>query len=104
MAECERRRAKATAEIETMKVNVRRGLLLADWPARHAANSLTIDWRQNCMEWFSVRQGPMILTRMQRPIVHGEQWSLHMAIQRVMRDVLSGVDRAVADGGGAPTT
>ena len=73
MAEAERRRAKATTELETMKVAVRRGLLLADWPARHAYSGLIIEWRDHCMEWFAVRQGPYLLSKMQRPIIHAEQ-------------------------------
>jgi len=96
MTEVERRRAMATMELEAMKVAVRRGQLLADWPARHAVNGLIIEWQQQCMEWFSVRQGPDLLAKMRRPIMHSEQWSLHMAVQGVMRTLLGNVDRAVA--------
>lgn len=79
-----------------MKVAVRRGELLADWPARRAANGLVIDWQQQCMEWFAVRQGPILLTRMHRGITHSEQWALFKALQGVMRTLLGNVDRAVA--------
>jgi hypothetical protein len=96
MAEAERRRARATTELETMKVAVRRGLLLADWPARHAYSGLIIEWRDHCMEWFAVRQGPGLLSKMQRPIIHAEQWALFTAVRGVMRTLLGNVDRAVA--------
>jgi hypothetical protein len=95
LAQAERRRAKATTELEAMKIAVRRGQLLAEWPARTVCGGLVIEWRQQCMEWFSVRQGPDLLTKMRRPIVHSAQWNLHMAVQGVMRTLLGNVDRAV---------
>lgn len=99
IAQAERRRAAATTTLETMKVEVRRGLLLAEWPARKAGNSLIIGWQQQCMEWFAVRQGAGLLVQMGRRVDHMAQWNLHQALQRVMRVMLCGVDEAVADGG-----
>jgi hypothetical protein len=99
IAQAEHRRAAATTTLETMKVEVRRGLLLAEWPAQKAGNGLIIGWRQQCMEWFAVRQGAGLLVQMGRRVDHMAQWTLHQALQRVMRVMLCGVDQAVADGG-----
>jgi hypothetical protein len=101
IAQAERRRAAAATTLETIKLEVRRGLRLAEWPARKAGNGLIIGWRQQCMEWFAVRQGVGVLVQMGRRVDHTAQWTLHQALQRVMRVMLRGVDQAVADGGSA---
>lgn len=49
-SEGQRRQMAATAALEDIKLRVRSGLLLADWPARKAAADLLIAWRQQCMD------------------------------------------------------
>jgi hypothetical protein len=71
-----------------MKVDVRRGLLLAEWLAQKAGNGLIIDRRQQCIKWFAVRQGAGLQFQMWRRVDHMAQWNLHQALQRVMRVML----------------
>jgi hypothetical protein len=59
------------------KVEVRRGLLLAEWPAQKAGNGLIIGWQQQWMEWFAVRQGAGLLVQMGSRADHMAQWTLH---------------------------
>jgi hypothetical protein len=93
LADAERRRADAVTGLEQIKVAVRRGRLLAKWPAKNAAGGLMIDWRQQCLEWLSVRQGPHILTRMRRPITTEHQWALHRTLAAALKPLLGRVDQ-----------
>ena len=50
IADALRRQKAATATLEDIKLKVRAGMLLADWPARKATADLLIAGRLQCME------------------------------------------------------
>ena len=96
LVQAEKRRAAAVTELERMKVRVRRGDLLAAWPAEGAAGDLVLGWRYSYTESFAVRHSAEILAHMGRS-GDEERWRLFKALQYVMRVILIGVEGAGRD-------
>jgi phage terminase large subunit GpA-like protein len=91
IAEAQRRQMAAAAELEDIKLKVRAGLLLADWPARKATADLLIGWRQQCTEWFALRSCAAILAELDLVATAEHQWALFSAVQQAMRRMLSDI-------------
>jgi hypothetical protein len=72
--EAQRRQQAATGALEDIKLKVRAGLLLADWPARKATADLLIAWRLQCLEWFAVRACAPILAALRLAVTTDNQW------------------------------
>ena len=95
MAQAERRRAAATAALERMKVAMRRGDLLAAWPAERVVGRLVIGWRTSVIEQFGVRHAALVLTKVARPVNHSTQWQLFTALQGILKGVVCMAEHAV---------
>jgi phage terminase large subunit GpA-like protein len=92
-AEAQRRQLAATAALEEIKLQVRSGALLADWPACKATADLLIAWRLTCLEWFAVRACASILAQLALPASNENQWGFFAAVQRAMRAMLNSIVR-----------
>ena len=95
MARVERRRAAAAAALERMKLAMRRGDLLAAWPAERAVAGLVIGWRTSVIEQFGVRHAALLLTKMARAVNHSTQWQLFTALQGILKGVVCMAEHAV---------
>ena len=90
--EAQRRHAAATAAIEDMKIKVRSGELLADWPARLAVGDLVLAWRNSLRENFAVRRVATILAEARIPVTHESQWLFFRQIETVMASLIERVE------------
>jgi hypothetical protein len=97
LAEARSRHAAAVGELEDMKLRVRIGELMADWPARKAVGDLLIGWQQQCMEHFGVRHGVLILAEAGITASKQDQWNFFNLLRIPMRVLLQRVDRKIAD-------
>lgn len=89
--DAQRRQQAATAALEDIKLRVRSGSLLADWPARKATADLLIAWRLQCMEWFAVRSCARMLSGIELAVTTDNQWRFFAVVQRAMRAMLTGI-------------
>ena len=100
ISEAHRRQREATAALEDIKLKVRSGELLADWPARKAVGDLLLGWRQQCLEWFAVRSCAAILAAFGLVATNERQWTFFSAVQRAMRTMLNEVAAGAEAGEG----
>jgi hypothetical protein len=91
IADALRRQKAATATLEYIKLKVRAGMLLADWPARKATADLLIAWRLQCMEWFAVRACAPILAKLEMAATADNQWTFFAVVQQAMRAMLNSI-------------
>jgi hypothetical protein len=91
-----RARRRAQARLEEIKLKVRAGILLTNWPARKATADLLIGWRQQCLDWFAVRACPAVLAGLDLEATVERQWAFSAAVQRAMRQVLGHIANAEA--------
>jgi phage terminase large subunit GpA-like protein len=96
--DAQRRQQAAIAALEDIKLRVRAGLLLADWPARKATADLLIAWRLQALEWFAVRACAPILAALKLAVTTDNQWAFFAVVQRKMRVMLTGIVETLALG------
>jgi hypothetical protein len=95
-SEAQARQTAAQARLEEIKLQVRAGILLANWPARKATADLLIGWRQQCLDWFAVRAYSAVLAGLDLEATVERQWAFFAAVQRAMRQVLGHIANAEA--------
>jgi hypothetical protein len=89
LASCRNRMRAARNAMEEIRVRVRAGLLLADWPTQKAVGDIVIGVQQACIQFFTVRGDVQQVVADLGLDIH----TLDMAMQRYMRRTLETIDR-----------